>query len=80
MANELGSAKSYGFIIFRGDYSDDAQWERYMTYLKNQTQSGLKSEDLGHLYDRIDWKVLVRSLTYLQDILTLIAVTFVVFA
>jgi hypothetical protein len=65
MANESGSAKPYGFIIFRGDYSDDAQWERYMAYLKNQTRSGLESEDLGHLYDRIDWKVIVRSLANL---------------
>lgn len=62
MANDSGSAKPYGFIIFRGDYRDDAQWERYMAYLKNQARRGLESEDLGHLYDRMDWKVIVRSL------------------
>lgn len=60
MASESRSAKPYGFIIFRGDYSDDAQWERYMAYLKYWAKIGLEDENLAHLYDRIDWKVIVR--------------------
>ena len=66
MANDSVSVKPYGFIIFRGDYSDDAKWERYMAYLKNQTRRGLESEDLVELYDRMDWKVI--SSPDLQDI------------
>lgn len=65
MANGSVSVKPYGFIIFRGDYSDDAKWERYMAYLKNQTRRGLESEDLVELYDRMDWKVIVLSLANL---------------
>lgn len=59
MADESTPAKPYGFIIYRGDYSDDARWEQFMAYLKHQTRSGLESEGKGQLYDRIDWKVIV---------------------
>lgn len=62
MADEPTSAGPYGLIIYRGDYSDDARWEQFMAYLKHQTRKGLESEGKGQLYDRIDWKIIVRSL------------------
>ncbi|KAF2709025.1 hypothetical protein K504DRAFT_534567 [Pleomassaria siparia CBS 279.74] len=48
----------YGFIIYRGDYGDDAQWERYMAYLKHQTRTGLEDEGEAELFDLMDWKVI----------------------
>lgn len=59
MADKSTPVKPYGFIIYRSDYSDDARWEQFMTSLKHQTCGGLESEYKSHLYDRIDWKVIV---------------------
>lgn len=61
MADKSTPVKPYGFIIYRGDYSNDARWEEFMAYLKHSTRAGLESEDKGQLYDRIDWKVIVRN-------------------
>lgn len=63
MADKSTSVKPYGFIVYRGDYSDDARWEQFMAYLKHQTRRGLEAEGKGQLYDRIDWKVIVCFLT-----------------
>jgi hypothetical protein len=62
MTGEKANKERYGFIIYRCDYSDDAQWERFMAYLKNQTRRGMESENSLELYDRMDWKVIVKSL------------------
>lgn len=62
MAEEKAPKRHHGFIIYRGDYSDDAQWERFMAYLKYQTRRGLEEEDKPQLYDCMDWKVMVKSL------------------
>jgi hypothetical protein len=62
MTGEKANKERYGFIIYRCDYSDDAQWERFMAYLKNQTRRGMESENNLELYDRMDWKVIVKSL------------------
>jgi len=62
MAGEKAPQKYHGFIIYRGDYSDDAQWERFMAYLKHQTHRGLEKEGKLQLYSLIDWKVMVKSL------------------
>lgn len=52
----------YGFIIYRGDYQDDAKWERYMAYLKQQTRRNLEAEGIPEQWDRMDWKVVVKTL------------------
>lgn len=62
MAEEKTDKKPYGFIIYRGDYRDDAQWDRFMAYLKHQTRQGLEDDGIPELYDRMDWKVIVKPL------------------
>lgn len=49
----------YGFVIYRADDTDDAQWERFMAFLKYQVRHSLFKEDLVEFYDEIDWKVVV---------------------
>jgi len=63
MAGDKANKEHYGFIIYRCDYSDDAQWEQFMAYLKNQTRRGMESENNLELSDRMDWKVIVKSLS-----------------
>jgi hypothetical protein len=52
----------YGFIIYRGDYKDDAKWERFMAYLKQETRRNLESDGTPEQWDRMDWKVMVYML------------------
>lgn len=52
----------YGFIIYRGDYKDDAKWERFMAYLKQQTRWNLEEEGTPEQWDRMDWKIIVKAL------------------
>jgi hypothetical protein len=49
----------YGFVIYRTDYTDDAQWERFMAFLKYQARHSLTTEGNPEFYDEIDWKVMV---------------------
>ena len=51
----------YGFVIYRGDYKDDAKWERFMAYLKQQTRRNLEAEGIPEQWDRMDWKVMVKT-------------------
>jgi hypothetical protein len=51
----------YGFIIYRGDYKDDAKWERFMAYLKQETRRNLESDGTPEQWNRMDWKVIVNT-------------------
>ncbi|KAF9735672.1 hypothetical protein PMIN03_008190 [Paraphaeosphaeria minitans] len=47
----------YGFVFYRAESIDDAQWERFMAFLKYQVRHSLASEGNPQFYDEIDWKV-----------------------
>jgi hypothetical protein len=55
-------AKPYGFIIYRADYSDEAQWERFLAFLKHQVRTALARDGNNELYNLVDWKVQVHTL------------------
>lgn len=59
-------AKRYGFIIYRAEYSDEAQWERFLAFLKHQVRTALARDGHNELYNLIDWKVQVNTLTTLH--------------
>ncbi|KAF1976258.1 hypothetical protein BU23DRAFT_597123 [Bimuria novae-zelandiae CBS 107.79] len=47
----------HGFVLYRTAYANDAQWTRFMAYLKHQVQSSLERENIVGFFDRIYWKV-----------------------
>jgi hypothetical protein len=51
--------EQYGFVFYRTDYTDDAQWNRFVALLKYQALHSLTQEGNPELYDAMDWKVMV---------------------
>jgi len=49
----------YGFVIYRTAHKEQAQWERFMTYLKHQVRSSLEAKSMPEYYDHLDRKVIV---------------------
>lgn len=48
-----------GFVIYRTDYSDEEQWDRFMAFLNNQAHRGLIEDGQGDMIQYLDWKVQV---------------------
>ena len=52
-----------GFIIYRTDYSDEEQWNRFMRFPNNQAHRGLIANGKRDMIQHLDWKVQVRRVT-----------------
>ena len=48
---------TWGFVVYRQTYDDDAEWARFMQYLNTRTRLGLEEYGNGALFERIDWQV-----------------------
>jgi hypothetical protein len=46
-----------GFVIFRLTFSDDEQWDRFMTHLNIRVKTDLENDGDGDLFQFIDWAV-----------------------
>ena len=47
----------WGFVIYRCTYADDAEWDRFISYLNIRTRLRLEEDGIGDLFSRIDWNV-----------------------
>jgi len=47
----------YGFVVYRCTYGDDKKWDRFMEYLNAQARARLEEEEVGYLWERLDWNV-----------------------
>lgn len=49
--------EAYGFVVYRTDYTSDATWTRFMSFLNAQARSTLLSSSYRSLLDNLDWNV-----------------------
>ncbi|KAJ4294385.1 hypothetical protein N0V90_008075 [Kalmusia sp. IMI 367209] len=55
----LAPKEHFGFLIYRTEYKNEAQWMRFMAFLKYQARHSLANEGILEFYEDIDWKVIV---------------------
>lgn len=48
---------AYGFVVYRTDYTSDAKWVSFMSFLNAQARSTLISSNCSDLLDQLDWNV-----------------------
>ncbi|KAL1598009.1 hypothetical protein SLS60_008497 [Paraconiothyrium brasiliense] len=65
------SRQRVGFVVYRTDYRDDAQWARFMAFLNNQAHTGLIDDGKGDIIKYLDWRVQVCPPTSHQQTISL---------